>query len=84
MTYFADAFFYVALLNRHDEYHPRVIEWVEGFVGEIVTTQWILTEVATHFQARRCGEICATFLANWSVVQTQESSPRRPNISHGE
>ena len=33
MTYFADAFFYVALFNRHDEYHPRVIEWVEGFVG---------------------------------------------------
>ena len=51
MTYFADAFFYVALFNRHDEYHPRVVQWVEGFVGEIVTTQWILTEVADAFSS---------------------------------
>jgi hypothetical protein len=46
---FADAFFYVALINRRDEHHARVMVWVDAFEGEIVTTQWVLTEVADAF-----------------------------------
>jgi len=46
---FGDAFFYVALINRKDEHHERVMAWARGFTGEIVTTQWVLTEVADAF-----------------------------------
>ncbi len=49
MKVFGDAFFYVALINRKDEHHERVMEWARGFTGEIVTTQWLLTEVADAF-----------------------------------
>ncbi len=49
MKVFADAFFYVAFINRHDEHHARAMEWARGFDGEIVTTQWVLTEVADAF-----------------------------------
>ncbi len=49
MKVFGDAFFYVALINRKDEHHERVMEWARGFTGEIVTTQWVLTEVADAF-----------------------------------
>ena len=49
MKVFADAFFYVALINRNDEHHARVMAWARGFAGEIVTTQWVLTEVADAF-----------------------------------
>ena len=49
MKVFGDAFFYVALINRNDEHHARVMEWARGFAGEIVTTQWVLTEVADAF-----------------------------------
>ena len=49
MKVFGDAFFYVALVNRKDEHHERVMEWARGFTGEIVTTQWVLTEVADAF-----------------------------------
>ena len=49
MKVFGDAFFYVALINRNDEHHARVMEWARGFTGEIVTTQWVLTEVADAF-----------------------------------
>ena len=49
MKVFGDAFFYVALINRNDEHHERVMEWARGFAGEIVTTQWVLTEVADAF-----------------------------------
>lgn len=46
MKVFADTFFYLALMNRRDENHKRVAKWATEFHGEIVTTQWILTEVA--------------------------------------
>jgi len=46
---FADAFFYVALINRRDEHHARVMAWSDTFDGEIVTSQWVLTEVADAF-----------------------------------
>ena len=49
MKVFGDAFFYVALINRKDEHHEQVMEWARGFTGEIVTTQWVLTEVADAF-----------------------------------
>lgn len=43
---FADSFFYFALVSRHDAAHPRAVEIAESFVGEIVTTGWVLTELA--------------------------------------
>ena len=46
MIVFADAFFFIALLNRRDEYHGIVRDYALAFHGTMVTTQWILTEVA--------------------------------------
>ncbi|HTK76097.1 MAG TPA: hypothetical protein VL371_12615 [Gemmataceae bacterium] len=43
---FADSFFYFALVSRHDAAHTRVVEFATSFVGEIVTTGWVLTEFA--------------------------------------
>ena len=43
---FADTFYFLALLNRRDAWHGRAIE-LGGAPGlKIVTTTWILTEVA--------------------------------------
>jgi predicted nucleic acid-binding protein len=46
---FADAFYYVALLNRGDVYHQRAVEISRHFRGPIVTTTWVLVEVADAF-----------------------------------
>lgn len=46
MTVFADAFFWVALLNRRDEYHGAVKRYASTFQGSMVSTQWVLAEVA--------------------------------------
>ena len=43
---FADAFFYFALWNRRDEFHARVRREMEIWEGGIVTTRWVLMEVA--------------------------------------
>lgn len=46
MIVFADTFFYLALFNSRDAYHRRAVQFIEGFRGGVVTTQWVLTEVA--------------------------------------
>lgn len=43
---FADAFYFVALLNRADQYHAQAAAAAGELRGEIVTTEWVLAEVA--------------------------------------
>ena len=53
MTVFADAFFYIALINRDDEYHQRALDFARTFRGRVVTTRWILMEVADALAASK-------------------------------
>ncbi len=46
MPVFADTSYYLALLNADDELHPRVAAFTPTFNGRMVTTAWVLTEVA--------------------------------------
>ena len=43
---FADAFYFVALLNRADQYHAKATTAASQLRGEMVTTEWVLTEAA--------------------------------------
>jgi predicted nucleic acid-binding protein len=42
---FADTYYFFALLNRNDEAHDRAVEFSNA-VDELVTTEWVLTELA--------------------------------------
>jgi predicted nucleic acid-binding protein len=44
--YLADAFFFFAWWNRRDRAHGRVQSFLAGFAGHLVTTRWVLMEVA--------------------------------------
>lgn len=46
MDAFADAYYYVALLNPHDEGHAAAVQATDTISGELWTTVWVLTEVA--------------------------------------
>jgi predicted nucleic acid-binding protein len=43
---FADTFYYLALLDAADEAHERTLSLSRTRRGRIVTTAWVLTEVA--------------------------------------
>jgi hypothetical protein len=43
---FADTFYYLSLLSENDAAHARAMAFSQSYVGKIVTTGWILTEVA--------------------------------------
>lgn len=43
---FADTFYYLALLNPGDSRHQAAIEYTAAFRGRMITTAWVLTELA--------------------------------------
>jgi len=43
---FADAFYFVARLNQHDQHHERVLAFSRDFRAHLLTTDWVLMEVA--------------------------------------
>ncbi len=45
-TRFADAFYYLALVNPDDQAHARTVALASQSSGRLVTTAWVLTEVA--------------------------------------
>jgi len=48
---FADAFYYLALISPDDARHTEAAELSESLGGSIVTTAWVLTEVADALSA---------------------------------
>ena len=48
----ADTFFYLAVLNPKDACHDHARDWSANYDGPILTTTWILTEVADALARR--------------------------------
>jgi hypothetical protein len=46
---FADAAYFIALLNPADNFHARAVELARLPPGPIITTYWILAEVGDAF-----------------------------------
>ena len=58
-NYFADTFYYLALINPHDATHDRAVALSQELRGGQVTTAWVLTELADALAASQR----ASFLA---------------------
>lgn len=43
---FADTFYFLGLSNRTDEAHSKRVEFSRQFRGTVITTAWVLVEVA--------------------------------------
>jgi uncharacterized protein len=43
---FADTFYFLALLSPADKGHAKAVAFTRTFTGRMLTTGWILTEVA--------------------------------------
>lgn len=62
MTIFADTFYYIAFLSPSDEAHEQAKEFTQGYRGQLVTTEWVLTELADGFAAPATRKRCAVFI----------------------
>ena len=80
---FADAFYFVACLNRADQHHQKAITFAAEDSRSLVTTTWILTEVADAFAASKARGRIAGFVAalegdaNTKIIPATQSLFRR-------
>lgn len=50
--FFADTFYFLALLNKQDEAHQKALAF-SALVDRLVTTEWVLTELADGLASSR-------------------------------
>ena len=62
MTVFADTFALIAWLNPRDHAHAKVAAYLDGFTGRLVTTEWVLVEVADALSAPEARATAVAFL----------------------
>ncbi len=65
---FADAWFYIALLDADDQGHARATAWLREFDGTMTTTRWVLTETANSLAAPALRGTAAGFLRSLEGV----------------
>jgi predicted nucleic acid-binding protein len=62
MTLFADSFYFFALLNSSDNAHALAADFTKKFVGNLVTTAWVITELADGMSTLAQREAFIRFL----------------------
>jgi predicted nucleic acid-binding protein len=59
---FADAFYFVARLNRRDQHHERVLKFSRDFRARLLTSDWVLMEVADALAESECRSRVREFI----------------------
>ncbi len=64
---FADTFYFFALLSPSDSAHARALAFTRTFAGKMVTTAWVLTELADGMAAPINRQRCVRFIEGLRV-----------------
>ncbi len=76
---FADAFYYIALLNCSDEFHAAAVQATKALRRPLVTTAWVLTEVADALSApavrQRTGQFLQSILTDPNTTVLADFDP---------
>jgi predicted nucleic acid-binding protein len=62
MTVFADTFALIAWLNPRDDAYVKVVAYLNKFTGRLVTTEWVLMELADALSAPEARATAVAFL----------------------
>jgi predicted nucleic acid-binding protein len=76
---FADTFYWVALANRNDASHRDAIEFARRSSSQVLTTEWVLTEVADALASARHRHLVQQLRALWRT----DKSLTIAEASHG-
>jgi uncharacterized protein len=75
---FVDTFFFLAALNPDDAHHERALAWLDAFGGSLLTTAWVITEVADALAGREHRKVFHRFyrtLTSESVIRVLPPDP---------
>mgnify|MGYP001463962881 CR=1 FL=1 len=59
---FADSFYFLALFNPRDSAHEKAVDASRTISGLLVTTDWVLAEVADALSDVKNRSACASFI----------------------
>ncbi len=62
MTVFVDTFALIAWLNSRDAAHADVVAYLDRFSGKLLTTEWVLMELADALSAPNARSTVVEFL----------------------
>jgi predicted nucleic acid-binding protein len=78
---FADAWFYIALLDPHDAgHHSALAACTDDSLAGMVTTRWVLMEVANMLAGSKARTQCAAFLRELSSAPDTQIIPDSPDL----
>src|SRR2546421_748489 len=61
---FADTFYYLALFNPRDAAHLAATQFTSRFSGRMITSEWVLTELADAFSPASTRKSLANFITD--------------------
>lgn len=80
---FADTYYFLAVGNDRDQGHQRAVDFAATYTGQLLTTEWVLTEVADALSAPaqrpRFLNLFELIVndANWIVAESSHELFRR-------
>jgi predicted nucleic acid-binding protein len=75
ITYFADTFYFLALLNSDDQANAAAVRWASKPSGPLISTYWVLTEVADAMSAPANRHSALTLISGLRRNPTVEILP---------
>jgi predicted nucleic acid-binding protein len=80
MMVFADTFALIAWLNPRDNAHARVTAFLDGFTGRLITTEWVLMDLADALAVRAARTTVIAFLQAVRAVPLFEIVGYDPDV----
>jgi len=77
---FADTFFFLAAINTSDKCHDLAIAWSDAYDGPLLTTAWIITEVADALAGLPHRHVFKEFHATLVEDQRMRIIPPEPRL----
>jgi hypothetical protein len=77
---FADSFYLVAFLNRADQHHERVVAFARQPRRRMITTRWVLMEVADALAASASRNRVAAFITTLETDTDTTIVEARPSL----
>jgi predicted nucleic acid-binding protein len=79
--WFADSFYFFALMSNKDENHARAVELAVRLPAHLFTTAWVLTELADGFCKPSDRAAVAAFIRSLEADPNVTIAPADPGSS---
>jgi hypothetical protein len=77
---FCDTFFFLAAINQSDRRHHEALAWSNTYDGPLLTTAWVITEMADALAERRNRRAFEPFYQTLKDDQRMRIVPAEPSL----